>query len=469
MTRQTHWDELRAAGRLEQLRQEAAVAAAAGETLGLLYLGVAALDADRPQEALEPLQRFLALHPDHGAALYNLGLCLQRLDRPLEAARFLRRSIVRGGDRPEVWNALGHVLADLGQTEAALTCHERALCLDPTDAEAHFTLARARRHTQPPPWLSKLAAAFEDSHRPADQRARLGFALGKILDDLGRHEAAMGAYRTANALLGPSHDEAGLAAYDTALRRAFPGPVHPMPGATGRPVLLVVGMPRSGTTLLAQCLSRHPAIHSVGEGAWLRDTLEATGYPWRWADLTPETRLQAGRAYVGHLPREPRWILDKTPLNGFHLGAVGQVLAGAKVIFCRRHPLDVGLSCFFQCFTQGHEYSRDLGALGRFMRRYLDLLDFWRARLPADRWLDLAYEDLVHDQERTLRRVTDFLGLPWDSACLDHRGNTRPVHTASKWQVREPLYTRSIGRWQPYLPWLGPLLAGLAGERGAGP
>ena len=459
---------------LEALRREgnwpALIEAAArrerqGDPTGTLYLGIAHLERDAPEAALPHFFRFLDRDPTHAPARYNLGLCLKQLDRHWEAAQHFRLAIGHGGDHPDVWIALGQSLSALGQKAAAIACFERTLALAPDHAEAFFQLAKIQRHPRAPAYLDHLQALVGNAARPTQARARMAFALGKILDDLGRFEAAFQAYELGNCLLGPSYDEAAHARYDTALRAACPDPVSPLPGAPERPVLLVVGMPRSGTTLLERFLTRHPAVVSVGESPWLRETLESIGnFPADWGRLSTEERLAAGQRYLTQLPAAPQWVLDKTPLNGFFAGLAGQVLAGAKVIFCRRDPMDVGLSCFFQCFTHGHEYSRDLYHLGRFMRRYLDLLDYWRARLPLDRWLTVDYEDLVTAPEPTLRRVLDFLGLPWDPACLDHLGGEGAVTTASQWQVRQPLYTHSIGRWRRYAPWLGPLAAGLSGR-----
>ncbi len=456
LRRKRNWAALmEAAGRRE--RQD--------DLTGTLYLGIAHLEQGTPEAALSHFFRLLAREPDHAPARYNLGLCLKQLGRHREAAQHFRVAIDHGGDHPDVWIALGQSLSALGQKAAAIACFERTLALAPDHAEAFFQLAKIQRHQRPPAYLDHLQTLVGDAFRPTWARARMVFALGKILDDLGRFEAAFQAYELGNRLLGPSYDEGAHTRYDAALRAACPGPVSPLPGAPERPVLFVVGMPRSGTTLLERFLTRHSAIASVGEPPWLREALEGSGnFPANWGHLPTEERLEAGCRYLTSLPATPQWILDKTPLNGFFAGPAGQALAGAKVIFCRRDPMDVGLSCFFQCFTHGHEYSRDLHHLGRFMRRYLDLLDYWRARLPAERWLTVDYEDLVTAPEPILRRVLDFLDLPWDPACLDHLEAEGGVTTASQWQVREPLYTRSIGRWRRYARWLGPLEAGLSGR-----
>ncbi len=436
-----------------------------GDPAGTLYLGIAHLERRAPEAALPHFFRLLAREPDHAPARYNLGLCLKQLDRHWEAAQHFRLAIDHGGDHPDVWIALGQSLSAFGEQAAAIACFERALGLAPDHAEAFFQLAKVQRHHRPPVYLDRLQALVADTARPVQTRARMAFALGKILDDTHRFDAAFQAYRLGNRLLGPCYDEAAHARYDAALRAAIPGPVSPLPGASERPVLLVVGMPRSGTTLLERFLTRHLAIASVGERPWLRKALEDSGrFPAGWERLSAEARLASGHRYLAHLPTAPQWILDKTPLNGFFAGPARQVLAGMKVIFCRRDPMDVGLSCFFQCFTHGHEYSRDLHHLGLFMRRYLDLLGYWRARLPLERWLTVDYEDLVTAPEPTLRRVLDFLDLPWEPACLDHRGGEGVVTTASQWQVRQPLYTHSIGRWRHYARWLGPLEAGLSGK-----
>ncbi len=421
-----------------------------------LSVAVAALEGGRPQAALAPLRQALARAPEDPRLWYDLGLTLQRLERFSEAAWALRRAIQHGGDGHRVWTALGQSLAALGAFPAARACFTEAISRA-DDALAFFHLAHCQRFRRPPPYLGRLRRLAESSRHPPRVRSLAAFALGKLFDDLAAPARAFPWFRLGNRLQGPAYDEAGHARYDAACRRAG---VAGGAVAGHRPLVLLVGMPRSGSTLLARCLARHPRIRSLGERPWLRQALESHGYPWRWHEVGAGARQAAARAYLRRLPAGGGWVLDKSLMNGFHLGAVGTLLPQAKVILCRRHPLDVGLSCFFQRF-EGHAYSRDLHHLGRFMGRYLGLLAHWQAQLGSARVLEVHYEALVRAPERTLRRVLDFLDLPWEAACLDPAGGEEAVTTASQWQVRQGWYEHAIGRWRRYRPWLAPLAQAL--------
>ena len=228
--------------------------------------------------------------------------------------------------------------------------------------------------------------------------------------------------------------------------------------------VFIVGMPRSGTTLVEQIAASHPAVFGAGE----RDDIGALAgaqFPGGTADLDA---VAAGTLARTHLERmrdlagEALRITDKTPVNFLYLGLIALLFPRARIVHCRREARDVCLSCYFQNFVAGLPWATDLADLGRYHRAYRRIMDHWHQVLPLT-ILDVDYQDLVAAPEEGSRRIVDFLGLPWDDACLDFHRSRRTVRSAANWQVRRPIYATSVGRWKAYEPWLGPLLDALDG------
>ncbi len=277
-------------------------------------------------------------------------------------------------------------------------------------------------------------------------------------------------------LAGGRYDAAAHGAYVDRLIAAFNRPAldsAPQPSRLARTPVFIVGMPRSGTSLVEQILASHPQVYAAGE----RETLAriaaglgartggGRGYPACIGALTTEILDAAAADYFRPLP-EPAGnfarVTDKMPHNFLHLGLVELLFPGARVIHVKRDPLDTCLSCFFQEFSTAHAYTRNLADLGAHYRDYARLMQHWRSvlRVPV---LALQYEELVAEPERVMRALVDFCGLPWDPACAEFHQSGRVVATLSASQVREPLNARSIGRWRRYTAHLGPLRAALAG------
>jgi hypothetical protein len=223
--------------------------------------------------------------------------------------------------------------------------------------------------------------------------------------------------------------------------------------------LLILGMPRSGTTLVEQIVSRHPAIAPGSElPFWLkRPDTPAIADATR---LTAAAAQDLSREYLAALRRigpQAARVTDKSPFNFHCLGLIHLLLPKARVIHCRRHLVDTCLSMYFLPFGQRLDFISDKGDLAFAYHRYARLMEHWRALLPPDRFIDVDYEELATDRERVTRRLIAFTGLDWHDACLEPERNERPVRTLSVWQVRQPVYTTSVARWRHYEPWLGEL------------
>jgi hypothetical protein len=305
---------------------------------------------------------------------------------------------------------------------------------------------------------------------PSESRMHLDFALGKAYDDLGRYESAMTHLLRGNALkrADTPYDEAKvLGVFDAMEKTVTPAFLaeHSGNGNASALPIFIVGMPRSGTTLVEQILSSIPGVTGMGELMAFQSSLTNAGaFPAAGSTKTWFDGL--GNAYLkslGKLSPQSMRIIDKMPSNFIYAGLIHLALPNAKIIHLKRDPIDTCLSCFSRLFSGDQPFSYDLAELGRYYRRYIQLTDHWRQVLPTTAWLDVSYEALVADLETEAKKLVQFLGLEWTDQCLAFHQTKRTVKTASAVQVRQPLYSSSVGRNHHYTPYLGPLLGALNG------
>ncbi len=321
---------------------------------------------------------------------------------------------------------------------------------------------------------TRLAAleslAREERDLTDTQKIELHFALAKAYDDLARYDEAFAQLQAGNAIKRRlvSYDEAAVAAFFREIAAAFsPALIGERAGAgdpSDAPVF-VVGMPRSGSTLVEQILASHPGVYGAGELLVMNDLIaDLPDYPSGIASVSDAALRRFGRRYVEQVrafaPGAKR-IVDKLPANFRHLGMIHLALPNAKIVHVRRDPMDTCVSCYSKLFLDGLNFAYDLGELGRYYKMYEALMAHWRAVLPGHALLDVQYETLVGDFEAQARRIVAFCGLEWDARCLDFSRTERPVRTLSQAQVRQPLFASSIGRWRHYEKHLGPLIEAL--------
>ena len=460
-------------------------------------LGRALLHVNDLVRAEHVLRQAVALVPNDAQVRARLARALVELGRQDEAIAETRRSIELEPDSAEIHNDAGVVHSTTGDFDSAREHYRTALALVPGFAKAALNLAKSKRFT---------AAHDEDedriraaaSHGDADVHTQrdLHLALGKLHDDRGEWETAFAHYERANRPFAETairQCDEWLALMDR-IRTVFDADWfagHPVVAEPDPTPVFVVGMPRSGTTLVEQCLAAHPAVHGAGElSAVLRLTTEAAARAGAEPDplrigvtsMNAATRPGTGRSYpecvhalgaadiaglgrryldhVHTLAPEAARVTDKLPGNYLHLGFIATILPGAKIVHCRRDPLDNAISLYFTDFMVGHEYSNDLRAIGRQIRGMRALMTHWEAVL-GDRLLTVDYEALVADPEPFTRVMVAHVGLDWDDACLRPHEVARTVRTASAWQVRQPVYRRSAGRARRYERYLEPLREGL--------
>jgi len=441
-------------------------------------LGQTLIALELPADALPLLERALALAPADAAAHAALGSALGRLGRWEDAMRQCDEALRLDPGLAEAHANAGSVLLELGDVEAAVAKFERAIALDPDNPQYLCRLAASVRFAPGDERIAALEALARDPDLPKPQRINVHFALGKAYDDAGNAEGAFEQFLRGNALKRSTieYDETAtmraFALTSSVLTKSFVEHRRGWGFASSLPIF-IVGMPRSGTTLVEQILASHPQVHAAGElpdfQRIAREVLAAgpTGGIERAAmeAATPEQIARIGEEYVrsiSALAPGARRITDKMPANATYLGLVHLALPNARILRTRRDPVDTCVSCFSLLFAEGQEFAYDLAELGRYYRAYEALLDHWEAVLPPGSMLDVRYEDVVADLEGQARRILAFCDLPWDDACLRFYETKRPVKTASVVQVRQPIYTRSVGRWRKYGSRLQPLLDALA-------
>jgi tetratricopeptide (TPR) repeat protein len=438
-------------------------------------LGGALKSLGRDDEAAVHFQRAIALDPRRAESRNNLGTVLHASGRHAEAEKSFREAIAIRPGMAEAHANLGASLVTLGRLAEGRSAIQAAIGLSPRTASFYRILSESKRFAEHDPHLAAMELLARRMESLAeDEQMHLHFALGKAYADIGRQDQSLQHFMAGNAIKRGQvvHDEeAWLRALDPANADVTAGTIARLEGLgdpSAAPVF-IVGMPRSGSTLVEQILASHPQVLATGER---RDFMLAMQ-----SVAPPLTRLRnAGREEAGPVLRDlgaaylhrifgetavPPRFTDKQLDNFRCLGLIHLGLPNARIIHVRRDPVDTCMSCFSTLFASAHAYSYDLAELGRAYGAYDALMDHWRAVLPASVFLEVRYEDVVDDLEGQARRILAHCGLGWDDACLAFHRTARPVHTASAVQVREPVYRRSIGRWDRQAQEIRPLLDSL--------
>jgi tetratricopeptide (TPR) repeat protein len=418
----------------------------------------------------------LRLQPDLAPAYNNLGVAMTGQQRHEEAIASYRRAIELDPNSIDAHRNLGHALRDQGAFEEARWQYEATVMLNPRETHALYGLSLIRRHRLSDPTdLLRLESRLRDPLLSVEERAELNFALGKICDDCGLHDQAFEHFRRANEALRPAWDRRACTQAVDALIEAFCPERIAQASPSGHPSeqpVFIVGMPRSGTTLVEQILASSPKVAVGGERADVQQMaleLESESgpespWPQRLFDMAP-ARLHAlaSRYLTGQLRRHPDALrtTDKMPTNFFQLGFIWRMFPNARIIHCLRDPRDVCLSCYFINFSTRLEFAYDLEDLAFCYNLHQRVMSHWRSVLPI-RILPVQYEHLVTEPVSQTRRIVEFCGLDWEDRYLRFHENRNPVRTSSGWQVRQPMYATAIGRWRYYERHLGPLLRALA-------
>ena len=470
----------------------------------LYNLGNAFREQGKLDQAVEHYHKALSLKPDYAEAHSNLGFALQELGRPEEAIEHFRTSLSYKSDIAETHNNLGNTFRLLGKSEEAINSFNKTLSINPEYADAYAGLAIVHSDLgqfeeaqidiskalefqpgHPIAWslLSGLRKmTLEDTEWlnialgslskvsptiSAQEKIALNFAIGKYYDDTRQYDLAFAAYQQGNRLKrqreGTFNRDAFSRAVDAFVANYSADVVSQIwDGAnlSERPVL-IVGMPRSGTSLIEQIIASHPDGFGAGELTFWNSQAKANKESFMSGKFEPALIAGVASAYEQLLQQysaEALRIVDKMPGNFYWLGLIKVIFPKAKIIHSQRNPIDTCLSIYFNNFASSHSYGTDLDDLAFYYREYTRLMHHWKTVLPSDQFLEVPYEALVDDQASWSQRIIEFIGLDWDERCLDFHKTERRVGTASNWQVRQKIYSTSKARWHNYENHLGPLL-----------
>jgi len=427
-------------------------------------------------EAIPCYQEAIRLCPDYGEACLNLGNALRADDRLEEGLSWYREAVRLRPGLAKAHNNLAAALLEMGAVQEAETHLREALKYRPGWAEVLQTLAANGLYGGVDPGPEELLARLADHQLAPLERSQLHFALAHLLERTGFADGAFHHFQAGNGLGRELLQQAGtpfdpeehsrlVDRLQTVFTPAFFQRIAGLGSNSDVPVF-VVGMPRSGSSLVEQILSSHPDVAGVGEVHCIPRLAASLPHQLRSAEPYPECVARLDQASVlrlaeGYLQRvqglvgpSPR-IADKMLENLLHLGLLATLFPRARVIHCRRDPLDTCVSCYCQMF-QNLNFTWDLEDLGRYYKDYERLMAHWRMCLPLP-ILEVVYEELVAEPEPVSRQLVNFCALPWDERCLRFYENPRPVRTVSKLQVRKPIYASSVGRWRRYATHLGPL------------
>jgi predicted Zn-dependent protease len=430
------------------------------------------LETGRLAEAEEAIRRVLRVEPHSAQSWIILASISGRLMRPEAALQAYREAERLDPQQRLVHLSIGHVLKTLGRRAECERTYRECIELDPASGEAYVSLADLKNYQFSDQEIAAMEAQLANAPDGADSAAQLHFALGRACEQRGRTHEAFAHYQAGNRLRA-ERSRFDFDAFDaksrrlvSVLNRDFFSLIRGSGCADPAPIF-IVGLPRSGSTLVEQILASHSRVEGTMELPnilnYVRefDHLGANedAYPDSFRSAPAAVLVALGQRYVAEtLPlRTGRArFIDKLPNNFSHIGFIHAILPNAVVIDVRRHPMDACFSCFKQYFAAGQSFTYDLEGLGRYYRCYLALMDHWDEVLPG-KVLHLSYEDLIRAPDTTVRRLLDHCGLDFDPRCLNFHETQRPIRTASSEQVRQPLYNSSVGYWRRFEHELEPL------------
>jgi len=439
-----------------------------------LVLASTCIEAHRWDEAIRELEQALALTPNSVEALGMIGKAHTEAGNAEIALPFFEKATRLQPSRPTLRLDHANALIALGRMDEATDILRDGIARGYDVAASYRTMADIHKFSGKPAELDSILERLKEPGWSDPDLPRLHHAAGKILNDIGSYDEAIDHFQRSKLLSGHDFDLGQFRIQVDSLSAALTPEVLKSKSGFGNPSavpVFIVGMPRSGTTLTEQVCASHPAVHGAGELGAMSRVIQRAGYDRRpngsiqkpVQALTLAESQSMAEDYLGMLrskaPVAAR-IIDKMPHNFMHIGMISLLFPNARIIHCTRDPIDNCLSCFFTPFSKEHGYNCDFRTLGLYYREYHRLMQHWKALLPG-RIYECSYETMIADQEAESRRLIDFLGLPWDDACLRFYETERSVTTPSRWQVRQPIYQTSVKRWKKYGNKIQPLIEAL--------
>ncbi len=437
-------------------------------------IGFASAALEDLDTALASFRRVVELRPDYPHGHNNLGKILLRMGKVEASITAQEKAAEIDPNDPEAHVGLGDALVASGNLDGAAASYLRAIEADPAMTVAYRHLAEMNTYTFDGREIEAMENLISEAACSDSQIVDLSFALGQSYIAAGDQDRAFEHLQRGNRLVRQtlSYDVAAEEAAAAHIAAVFDENLLAAKGNAGcesSVPVFIVGMPRSGTTLIEQILASHPRVHGAGESKFLAELARelnggpgaASGFPDAVRELSAADLSRLGRRYVENIrPSAPdaSRITDKMPSNFLRIGFAHLLLPDARFVHCVRDPRDTCFACYMRLFDHGQPFAYDLKDLGRYHRLHDRLMEHWRRVLPPGAILEVNYENVVADQERETRRILDFLGLPWDDACLSFDRTQRIVLTGSASQVRQPIYRGAVQRWKQFESHLGPLL-----------
>lgn len=453
-------------------------------------LGIALGNLGQWNTAIENYQKALTFRPTYAEAQNNLGNAFSAIARQDEAIACYRKVIKDNPNHSEAQNNLGNALKAKGLFEEAIACYRMAISINPSYAEAHKNLGvvlehygrlseavehyreaiairpdyaevyrhltSATAHTAYDDEIQAMEELYGDAAILDEQRMHLCFALGKAYEDMKNYDKSFDFITEANQIKRKTYKYSTSETKElfTRIQKTFSADffsAHPNMGDNEETPIFILGMPRSGTTLVEQILASHPQVFGAGELNYIGELTNALcpkgkTFPDFLLDLDATAFSRFGADYIRKLREhsaEAKYITDKMPHNFLYIGLIRTVLPKAKIIHCTRAPLDNCLSIYKNYFADAHKYAYDLIELGQYYTLYVDLMKHWQQSFSGFIY-DICYEELIADQQEQTRKLLKYCSLPWDEACLRPHEAERNVQTASSTQVRQPIYSSSV-------------------------
>ncbi|MGH8863221.1 MAG: tetratricopeptide repeat-containing sulfotransferase family protein [Burkholderiales bacterium] len=452
---------------------EKAIALAPDYLLAILDLGRLRKEQDRFGEALQCFDQAIALDPGNVPAHYLRGSTLAPASFTQEAIAAYQECLRLRPDHVGALIGLGHVLKAVGRYHEAVASYDACIRQLPDFGETYWSLANLKTYHFDDATIAEMERRVSGTVT-VQSEVNFLFALGKAYEDRGEFERAWEYYRSGNTKQRSevSYDPVQTESMNDRLVDVFSAEFlqsHRGVGLADPAPIFIVGLPRSGSTLLEQILASHSQVEGTSElpylgrvATWLnRNRADGINYPEAVRELQPSNFKSLGEDYLAFAQMHRRSgaarFIDKNPNNFANIGFLSLILPNARVIDARRHPLDACLSCYRQLFAKGQHFTYDLTEIGEYYLQYQRMMDHWATVLPGQ-MLTVQYEEVVADFEAQVRRLLEFCGLPWEEACLRFYESDRPVRTPSSEQVRQPIYDRSVGHWRYYARHLDELI-----------
>ena len=440
----------------------------------LMDLGRSLKDQSQFEEAIECFKRAMRLEPTNFQAPFLLASTLSPAALTYEALEAYERVLELRPNHPGAKLGLAHVLKTVGRQAEAVAAYRECIDLKPNNGETYWSMANLKTYRLSDEDIKTMESKVDLDEVDAESRVNFLFALAKAHEDRGNYERAWPYYVDGNAgrRALEYYDPVQTEVTNDALIEVFDKPLFERNEGIGNPdasPIFVVGLPRSGSTLIEQILASHSMVEGTSELPYLgqvatslsRNRADGVNYPQAVRELGSTHFDMLGKDYLRraqlHRTEGTQHFVDKMPNNFPSIGLIHLILPNAKIVDARRYPLDSCLSCYRQLFARGQTFTYDLTDIGEYYLQYERMMDHWHEVLP-DRVLTVQYEEMVTDFENQVRRLIDYCGLPWEDACSSFHETDRPVRTASSEQVRQPVYTKSINFWRNHEEHLGELI-----------